>query len=310
MSLVVDAFVREGCSRIDASLKERIANWVEAQRLPDGGFPGRSGGSDPYYTDFALRLLSCVRPSSVSLSANVEFGDAPKDVPEGFNRASIAFLCSQPMPSNIEPVLTSFRLPSGCYSRHSDSTEVSAYATFLGALCEDALGLFHEPTPSSFEAILSLQQSDGGFIDTVSTGSSQSNATAAAVGYLLRGSYPDALDRAVGYLKKRQFAPLSIDVAGSAGTLPAKSPSPTTPPGGFYAHDQSEFPDLLTTFTALATLSLLGSMDGVDLKAHARFVGSLATPEGGFRSCTPDPESDIEYAYYGLGCLALIWLNV
>ena len=46
-----------GASGLDAQIRQRHANWLIAQQRPDGGFAGREGESDPYYTAFALRGL-------------------------------------------------------------------------------------------------------------------------------------------------------------------------------------------------------------------------------------------------------------
>ena len=46
-----------GASQLDASLRSRHAQWLIAQQREDGGFAGREGESDPYYTAFALRAL-------------------------------------------------------------------------------------------------------------------------------------------------------------------------------------------------------------------------------------------------------------
>lgn len=54
------------------------------------------------------------------------------------------------------------------------------------------------------------------------------------------------------------------------------------------------------------TLFGLNELERLDLPAIARFVGSLASPAGGFRACLSDDEPDIEYTYYGIGTMALL----
>jgi geranylgeranyl transferase type-2 subunit beta len=63
---------------------------------------------------------------------------------------------------------------------------------------------------------------------------------------------------------------------------------------------------LLSTFTALATLAGLDDLQRVNLPALARFLRQTALPDGGFKAAPADTEADIEYTYYGLGCLALL----
>ena len=76
--------------------------------------------------------------------------------------------------------------------------------------------------------------------------------------------------------------------------------------GGFLAHRSAPLSDLLSTFTALATLAGLAGFERVDLPAVARFLRQTALPTGGFKAAPTDTEPDVEYTYYGLGSLALI----
>ena len=46
-----------GASTLDRAIRDQHARWLRAQQRPDGGFAGREGESDPYYTAFALRSL-------------------------------------------------------------------------------------------------------------------------------------------------------------------------------------------------------------------------------------------------------------
>src|SRR5262245_65883692 len=48
----------DGIQRRPAEVRERHAAYLQRLQNPDGGFPGREGGSDLYYTAFALRGLT------------------------------------------------------------------------------------------------------------------------------------------------------------------------------------------------------------------------------------------------------------
>ncbi len=300
MNRIMDALLLHGTQQLSSGLRDRVADYVVSRRAADGGYPGRMGGSDPYYTDFALRILSLTRPEEVRHPATCAYAlrsDGVMDIPECLNRLSIAALCGVALPQAAIDCLSRHRLASGCFCRSVNSFAPSAYYTFLGAICEDMLGWVRPDSTDSFEAILKLQLPGGGFMDTESDNNSQTNSTSAAVGYLLRESllephetdsvassrFTIAIDRAAAYL-------LSME---------AKD-------GGFLAHIKAPYPDLLSTFTALATLVGIGRIDQVGLREQVRFAGLVADADGGFRSCVMDQESDIEYTYYGLGCLALI----
>src|SRR5271165_1236595 len=48
----------DGLLRLPDDFRTRHADFVRRRQNPDGGFPGREGGSDLYYTGFALRCLA------------------------------------------------------------------------------------------------------------------------------------------------------------------------------------------------------------------------------------------------------------
>jgi geranylgeranyl transferase type-2 subunit beta len=76
--------------------------------------------------------------------------------------------------------------------------------------------------------------------------------------------------------------------------------------GGLKPHAAVEGGDLLSTFTGLMTLGALGGLHFIDLASVAQFLRSVARPGGGFVSCAGDDTADVEYAYYGIGTLALL----
>ena len=78
--------------------------------------------------------------------------------------------------------------------------------------------------------------------------------------------------------------------------------------GGLRAHAGATDADLLSTFTGLVTLSGAGGIELLDMREPARFVGTLARANGGFAGAPGDTGADVEYTYYGGGCLAMIRL--
>src|SRR5262245_25709219 len=48
----------DGLLRLPDDFRQRHAEFVRRRQNADGGFPGREGGSDLYYTGFALRCLA------------------------------------------------------------------------------------------------------------------------------------------------------------------------------------------------------------------------------------------------------------
>jgi len=264
---------------------EKHVEYVVCQQQADGGFPGRRGASDTYYTDFAARVLSLV-PSDTWAHRAAKYmeqlGD-PADVIDCFNRLNIARLLGKRGLeagvdlAGIRAALDRQRLPSGAFARKG-STHPSAYHTFLGLLCLQMLG---EHAPDVTAAIANLHRSDGGYGDMPADAAGQTSPTAAAVFIHFASSRIDS--RAMQFLTSMQ-----------------------APDGGFRAHPDAPCGDLLSTFNVLTTLGMLFALDGIDLAAAARFLKSMAVRGGGFRSCAADSEPDIEYTYYGIGSVATL----
>jgi geranylgeranyl transferase type-2 subunit beta len=64
--------------------------------------------------------------------------------------------------------------------------------------------------------------------------------------------------------------------------------------------------DLLSTFTGALTLLDLQAIDQIDIRAALRFAQGLQLEFGGFHAAVWDDADDVEYTFYGLGCLALL----
>jgi geranylgeranyl transferase type-2 subunit beta len=79
-----------------------------------------------------------------------------------------------------------------------------------------------------------------------------------------------------------------------------------TDEGGFRANTRIPVADVLSTFTAVLTLGDLGALDEIDTTAARKYVASMELPDGGFLGGEWDAATDCEYAFYGLGALALL----
>ena len=76
--------------------------------------------------------------------------------------------------------------------------------------------------------------------------------------------------------------------------------------GGLLANSRIPVADILSTFTGVLTLADIDYLDVIDAAAALRFTQSLERPEGGFLAALWDETPDVEYTFYGLGCLALL----
>ena len=301
------ARVGDGVARLPESLRGRHAGYLCRAQNADGGFSGRQGGSDLYYTGFALRGLSALgtltpevcRQAAGFLRASL---DRQASVADFF---SLLYACllvqagsgcdvlagsSPDWPDRVANALETFRTPDGGYAKSVGSAAGSTYHTFLVGLCYQLLG---RPVPQAADAvrfIRSRRREDGGFVEIAPMRRSGTNPTAAAVGFLQMLGDVGRIDNP------------SYPTTGVIDFLAAMQ----SPEGGLRANSRAPLADLLSTFTGTWTLDQLGALDRIDVKTALDYVHALEAPNGGFRGGHWDEEMDVEYTFYGLGCLALL----
>lgn len=294
---MLDALLSSGLEGLSRTFVESQIAFVASQQQPDGGFPGRLGGSDLYYTDFALRILSLLAPQHPAIDRAGSYvksqSHACTDVIECFsllNSCRLLKNCGQPIEIHSQAILMtlqSFRAATGGLSRIPGGRDISAYYTFLGALCHDCLEQEMPDAAAAVAAIRRLETSHGAFAELPGQMEAQTNATAAAVAFL-----------------GMQQAVTNADLGPTADFLCRMQLADS----GLKAHATAEASDLLSTFTGMLTLAMSENLGRLDVSAAARFVRSTAATDGGFRASPADSEADIEYAFYGLGCMALLRL--
>jgi geranylgeranyl transferase type-2 subunit beta len=292
----------EGVERLPAEVRERNTAYLLESQNADGGFSGREGGSDLYYTGFALRslaLLQALNPEVCGKAASylrtrmsgsasvVDFFSLVVScylVPIGGGPDVLADAASN-WRDRVARTLESFRTPDGGYGKSPGSPHGSTYTSFLVTLC---LQLLDRPIPEPDKLgafVRSRRRSDGGYVEISAMKRSGTNPTAAGIGIL---SILGALDDEA--------------IVGTADFL-AALPSPYE--GGLRANDRIPAADLLSTFTGSWTLDQLGAADKLDWNAVRCYAEECERPIGGFRGGLWDEDTDVEYTFYGLGTLAL-----
>ena len=273
----------QGTKLLAAEFVERQRQYVLSKVCPRGGFTGRMGGVDPYYTAFGLRTADLLQIKGDFWQKNGEL-----------------FFSWQGQMSNIidcYSMLVQLRVIERNLVERKGKSIKGAVKEFLGTLpqwqgiYEEFLimlcrGMVGEKTIERTvkENILALQKPDGGFSQSEVKNASL-NPTAAAVALLeVTGGFDEEVKaRTAKYLSSLQDSN-----------------------GGFYAHCHAPEPDLLSTFTALVAAISLDCLSLLRLGDIGRFVKGLQASKGGFHGTQKDKEFDLEYTFYGIGTLALL----
>ena len=291
-----------GLAPLPAEARARHQAFVLSRQNADGGFSGREGGSDLYYTGFALRTLavlnllsaddcrriaaflkSCQRMQVTVIDlvswlycALVVQAAAGIDVLQGFDAA---------WPERLAELLESFRTKDGGYAKTHEGALGSTYHSFLVALCFELICRPVPQAPRLVQFVFDRQRDDGGFVEIAPMKKSGTNPTAAAAAILnMLGALDDDLrDDVSAFLRQVR-----------------------SEEGGFQANTRIPFADGLSTFTGVLTAQDIGLEGAFDPPRAASFIRSLELPDGGFKGASWDQTADVEYTFYALGTLGLL----
>src|SRR3954447_4015041 len=151
----------DGVDLLGPEFRERHARWLVSRQNADGGFSGREGGSDLYYTGFALRslaVLQALNPEVCNKAAAflrtkltgsagvVDFFSLVVScylVPVGGGPDVLAD-APPDWRDRVAGTLETFRTPDGGFGKTPSAPHGSTYTSFLVALC---LQLLDRPIP-------------------------------------------------------------------------------------------------------------------------------------------------------------------
>jgi geranylgeranyl transferase type-2 subunit beta len=291
-----------GAARLAPDTRDRHADYLRAGQNADGGWPGREGGSDLYYTGFALRglaVLDALTPEICDRAAGYLHA-ALKQQTSVVDFFSFLYAClliqagggpdvladSPPdWPERVAGTLETFKTPDGGYNKSPGASSASTYHTFLVGLCYELLNRPFPDPAAVARFTLSRRREDGGFVEVAAMRRSGTNPTAAAVGLLqlTEGVTDDVREATTRFLTET-----------------------VSDEGGLRANGRVPLADLLSTFTGLWTLRELDALDRIDPGAASGFARSVERHQGGFHGGLWDEGHDVEYTFYGLGTLALL----
>jgi geranylgeranyl transferase type-2 subunit beta len=291
-----------GVEQLPESQRRRHRDWLLSQQQADGGFAGREGPSDIYYTSFGLRSLAILGelygPTADRVGSFLQTRLGGREGVVDFlsliysatllEAAAGIDIFEQAASSWREATaakLEELRRDDGGYAKGSEGNASSTYHSFLVLLC---LQMLEQPIPDPqrlLAFLLSQRTDEGGFREIRASKRAGTNPTAAAIGGLriLEQLHEPLVSDAVEFLAEMQ-----------------------TDEGGLRANTRIPIADLLSSFTGLWTLETLRGTGAIDLPALGRFAHSLEESGGGFRGAEWDQACDVEYTFYGLGTLALL----
>lgn len=291
-----------GASQLPAEFRARHAAWLAAQQRHDGGFAGRKGASDLYYTGFGIRALGVLGELSETQAAQAaaflesRLGDSLPPV-DFFSLVQTAVLleaafgidvfasAKQDRRQATIALVDSLRTPDGAFAKMPGSTRTSVYHTFLSLACLELVDAPIEMPDRTAQALLGHRCADGGFVEMRPLQHSGTNPTAAAAAAL----------KILGAMDE----PLASQIAQFLALM-------QTVEGGFRANTKIPVADLLSTFSAQAALAELGGQVSLDTASLRRYIQSLEQPQGGFRGGVWDDQPDVEYTFYGVASRALV----
>jgi len=271
--------------------KAAIVDFVMGQMNPDGGFRGRTLGSDLYYTLFGLECLEALNHPLPfdELSRYLRLFDDGSGL--DFIHLCCCARCLGKLPEDLKrdkndcailKKLDPYRTEMGGYRLLLESDHDSIYASFLAVLTHEDLGVTIKQPKRVLHALQSLRSSDNGYADQLGLSKGTTTVTAAAA--VLLNHYNECKNDGLGDWLMDHYRPY----------------------GGFVATTDTPIPDLLSTATALFALHCLGvSLESIRERT-LMFIESLWHDSGGFCGHIADNTPDCEYTFYGLLSLGIL----
>ncbi len=293
----------DGLERMSDERRDRHVAFIMSQQMDDGGFRGREGDADLYYTSFAVRSLAMLGAMDAANAERVGeflagYQTRSLSVVDLISWVYSAFVIqvsggidllggeAQTWADQTAEKLESVRTKDGGYAKAAEGAAGSMYHSFLTTLTYELIGQ-KVPQPNRLiQFIYDRQRDDGGFVEIAPMKRSGTNPTAAAVAMLnMLGGMDNEL-RADVYDFFREVRSTE---------------------GGFQANTRIPFADGLSTFTGLLTCQDLQLEILKPAVIEKLMAECLEFPDGGFRGASWDEQADVEYTFYGLGNLGLLW---
>ena len=326
--------IASGVERLDLQYRQNIAEFTRTFQTEDGGFAGRRGQGDIYYTSFALRTLMLLGELKNDLLAERAIAFL-----ESFAAKRLQLAPSRGEELNLTADLENASAVKACFSL--SSVELASFmisATLLQlATGRDVFDLLPLDRKSFVTASLArLRLPASGYRSSEKSGvagiyhtflamicrelvmsipdEKERNELAAFLSQHIRedGGFVEMLPlrtsgtnpTAAGVALMRILRQCDSQIAASFDSVRTKQflLDRQSPTGGFSAHAGLPIPDLLSTFSAVVTLLDLDdwqSTDTIDIQSLDVFRHSCQFGNG-YKGGSLDDTADVEYTFYGL----------
>ncbi|MBF0198347.1 MAG: hypothetical protein HQL32_11580 [Planctomycetes bacterium] len=273
---------------------ELVQSFLLSQISPEGGMKNRAGQSDLYYSFFGLEcmiMLDMEIDYDQWSSYLISFDD---DSEKDLIHFSSLVRCWANLPENyiseerrsyFAQSLKQYSSADGSYNTIAGSEKGTAYGCFVALDTLRNLGLGIHQRDVFTQALLRVQTPCGSFaIDEGMTSGTVPTTCAALVALNVLGYPLEKMAASYEWLNKQRC-----------------------PQGGFWAFAGAPLQDLLSTATALHTLSSyeVETWENAEIfQAHDEltldFIDSLWVNKGSFYAHWSDEQLDVEYLFYAL----------
>ncbi|TFG44768.1 MAG: hypothetical protein E4H40_09040 [Candidatus Brocadiia bacterium] len=254
-----------------------VADFVNSQTNPDGGFKDKAGNSDLYYTVFGMEsLIALSVPFDRDKVAHYLKTFTDPNSLDLVHTASLIRCYADLQPDSFDDCLRSSLLTRIKQFEEPNGSFRTAYDCFLALGALQDLDAEPSNTFGIIDCINSLCLPSAGCTNDISIPAASAPATAAAIAVLhyLSADIPHTL---IDWLFDKCYTE-----------------------GSFRAAPAAPIADLLSTATILHALGLIG-FDLAPIKEKSLdYIDTLWDPSGSFHPNTADNTLDCEYTCYGL----------
>jgi hypothetical protein len=271
--------LRRGVNLLNGEVLAAITSWLLSQQTREGGFSGRAGQCDLYYTLFGYYLAEALELNQVFPSLKTYVGIKARER----DHTATHLFCMAILNASLYP----------------DDTENKRFATTIRKMTAERSPLQNGYTP--FLAVIALLSLHDYYGVLAVLKAFEANPVSDD-----RPCTVVAAQQIMAFLKTGKNCHPAPDATPGETAVPLPFRMFYREEGGFAALKLTKEPDLLSTAAALLVMRFMDNDLRLIRPRCLDFISGLYR-DGGFSAVNPDEVTDVEYTFYGL--LALGALN-